>query len=541
MSQLTGNIIDAGDVLIIGSGLAGLFTALKMQPRPVTILSAGRGNQGAASNWAQGGIAAAVGPDDEARLHASDTENAGDGLVDPDIAMLLASEAEARIEDLDRLGVAFNRDANGAYALGQEAAHGRHRIIGVNGDRAGAAIMDTLLKHVERFPAIRFLEGLSAYELAIEDDRVVGVFVRSSHSPKPLLVRARAVILATGGSGHLYQHTTNPVFSNGEAIAMAARAGALINDVEFVQFHPTAFYGLGDPAPLATEALRGKGAWLVNGSGERFMPRYHQDGELAPRDIVARAVFREVQMTGSVGLDLRRRDLSALTRQFADYFPTVAQTCAKAGLNPQTDLLPVAPAAHYHMGGVRTDPRGRTSLPGLWACGEVASTGAHGANRLASNSLLEALVFGARIAEDVNAVCPYHRAARPRPAALQLPSDGHNSDRQFSQLRHIMSTYVGVERNADGLEQALAEILRLDRAVGGMAPLSNMCATALLITAAAHRRQESRGAHFRTDFPRKSANAEHQRITLAHAYELAENIADNTQTRPPRRHEIIQR
>ena len=533
MYQLPGNIIDAGDVLIIGSGLAGLFTALKMQPRPVTVLSAGHRRHGAASSWAQGGIAAALGSHDDPEFHARDTENAGDGLVDPAIASILATEAADRINDLARLGVPFNRDADGAFALGQEAAHSHHRIVGVNGDRAGAAIMESLLAQVERNPAIRFLEGLAAYELAIEDDRVVGVFARSAESPKPLLVRARAVILATGGSGHLYQHTTNPVFANGEAIAMAARAGALINDVEFIQFHPTAFCGLGDPAPLATEALRGKGAWLVNGEGERFMPRYHPDAELAPRDIVARAVFRERHLTGQVGLDLRRDALTKLTQNFSQYFPTVAATCAKAGLNPATDILPVAPAAHYHMGGIWTDTHGRTSLPGLWACGEVASTGAHGANRLASNSLLEGLVFGARIAQDVNAVCPYYRAARPRPAELSLPGDRHSGQRQFMKLRALMSSCVGVERDGETLRQAIRDILRLDRAIAGQAPLSNMSATALLIASAAWRREESRGAHFRTDFPQKSEHAMHQRITLSEAYALANAIDEQDEYAAP--------
>ena len=527
MSTSSGNIIDAGDVLIIGAGLAGLFTALKLQPRPVTIMAAGLPNQGTASSWAQGGIAAALAEHDSPQNHALDTINAGDGLVDPKIASILADEAAQRIDDLIDYSVPFNRKADGSLALGREAAHSHDRIVGVAGDRAGHEIMRCLSQRTRANPAIRFLDGLSAYELAVEDDRVVGVFARPSgvQTATPLLIKARAIILATGGSGHLFEVTTNPIFANGEAIAMAARAGADIADIEFVQFHPTAFFGMGDPAPLATEALRGEGAWLVNGHGNRFMPSVHNDAELAPRDIVARAVFRERLKTSFVGLDLTRPELKHLTSDFEAQFPTVAATCRAAGLDPRTDLLPVAPAAHYHMGGVKTDINGRSSLSGLWVCGEAACTGAHGANRLASNSLLEALVFGARIARDVNSVIPHRNISSPRPSTL-TPNSAEQSERPLiSQLRKHMTQFVGVERDGEGLKQAIRALLRLERTAHGWAPMANMTATALMISVAAFLREESRGGHFRVDFPQPAEQATRSILTLAETYNLAEKIA----------------
>ena len=530
---LSGNIIDAGDVLIIGAGLAGLFTALKLQPRQVTVMAAGHHTTGSASSWAQGGIAAAIGDDDAPAFHAEDTINAGDGLVDDKIAHILAQEAPARIEDLLDLGIPFNRHDNGTLALGREAAHSHNRIVGVKGDLAGHEIMQSLIQRARANPAIRFMDGLSAYELAVEDERVVGVFAKPSGTntaEAPLLIRARAVILATGGSGHLFEVTTNPIFSNGEAIAMAARAGAVIGDIEFVQFHPTAFFGFGDPAPLATEALRGEGAWLVNGLGERFMCDIHPDAELAPRDIVARAVFREKQRTGFVGLDLTRPDLASLTNHFANHFPTVAATCARENIDPRQNLLPVAPAAHYHMGGVATDLNGRSSLPGLWVCGEAACTGAHGANRLASNSLLEALVFGARIAQDVNAVIPHRNISRPRPAELTFEQDASISFPHIQKLRVAMFAHAGVERNKEGLQTLIKDIVRLKRSTMGRAPFANMLTTSLMIATAAYLREESRGGHFRSDFPSKASNAVRTTMTLDSARNIADKIANDERT-----------
>ena len=512
------NIIDAGDVLVVGAGLAGLYTALKLSHRPVTLITSAGTHKGSSSFWAQGGIAAAIGADDSPDLHTEDTIRAGDGLVDETIAALLAHNAADRLQDLVDFGVPFNKNLNGGLALGREAAHQRNRIAGVSGDRAGREIMKCLGQLAESSPSINMLSGFSAYELAIEDGRVVGVFADTGKHPfGKTLIKARAVILACGGSGYLYATTTNPQFSNGAALAMAARAGASIADPEFVQFHPTAIHGMGDPAPLATEALRGVGARLINERGEAFMSAYHDDSEMAPRDIVARAVFDEIQKTGSVGLDLRGQIAETLDEKF----PTVADYCKKGGFDPRVSPIPVAPAAHYHMGGIKVDQNGRTSLPGLWACGECASTGAHGANRLASNSLLEALVFGARIAEHIDFTVPIRAASSPQPPMLAPSTTIQQVMPAMQKLRDCMARHVGVVRTREGLEEAFMQLFRLERIASDTPDLSNMVLTALMITAAAYEREESRGSHFRSDYPNKHAIAERSTLTLDDARAIA--------------------
>lgn len=491
----TDNVIQSGGVLIVGAGLAGLFAALKFDC-PVTVLSPVSLGSGASSTWAQGGIAAALGGDDCAELHARDTEIAGAGIVDPAIARLIASEATDRILDLASLGVPFDRDALGQFVQGREAAHSRNRIVRVTGDRAGAEIMAALVRRVKATPRIRVIEGLLAFELAMEGGRVVGVYTHPVHDKAtPVLIRSDATIFALGGLGGLFEVTTNPPEARGQGIGMAARKGAVIADPEFVQFHPTAIAIGRDPAPLATEALRGEGAILLNDLGERFMPAIHADAELAPRDIVARGIFRQLKAGRKVFLDATR----ALGTRFPDAFPTVFSYCQSAGIDPRTEAIPVAPAAHYHMGGISVDANARTSLPGLWAIGECASTGAHGANRLASNSLLEAIVFGARAAADITATirATGTDARTPEPAETvhqaQTPA--------LAPLRRMMSMNVGLERSEPDLLGAIEFITRLERAGMHDPDMRNMAATCLLIAGAALARKESRGGHFRTDYP----------------------------------------
>lgn len=521
-----GQIVNAGDVLIVGAGLAGLFTALKLAPRQVTVLAAAPIGDGASSAWAQGGIAAAIAEGDTPDAHARDTIAAGAGTVDEEIAHLIAHEAPQRIADLLSLGVPFDTDASGALTVGLEAAHSKKRIVHVQGDRAGKAIMEALIARVRATPSIRVIEGFSAYELAMEEGRVAGVFAHPTGNvhAAPLLIRARAVVLASGGSGGLYQVTTNPLSSRGEGVAMAARAGATIADPEFVQFHPTALAGRADPAPLATEALRGSGATLIDQDGRRFMKAVHGDAELAPRDIVARAIHSVLAKGGKAFLDARR----AVGERFPDAFPTVFENCRLIGIDPRVDPMPVAPAMHYHMGGIATDAHGRTDLQGLWACGEVASTGAHGANRLASNSLLEAVVFGARIADDIAAHVPEGPDQKPVAPATLAPAASAFTFPIVHDLRALMTAHVGVARDEAGLSGVLFDLIRMERAAGGAPALVNMTTAAKLITAAALKRAESRGGHFRLDHPAADpASAKRTFLTLAEADVIAREAESN--------------
>jgi L-aspartate oxidase len=505
------------DILIIGGGLAGLFCALKLAPRHVTIITAAPLGDGASSAWAQGGIAAAVAEGDTPEAHARDTVAAGAGLVDEAVALAMVREAPERIRDLLAYGVPFDKDLQGHLAVDLEAAHSARRIVHVRGDQAGRAIMAALVAAVRRTPSIRVREGYVAEDLISDGVRVTGAQVRGPDG-RLVAMSARAVVLATGGIGHLYAVTTNPDEARGQGLAIAARAGAVIADPEFVQFHPTAIDIGRDPAPLATEAIRGEGATLVNRAGERFMLRIHLDAELAPRDIVARGVFAELAAGRGAFLDTKA------IPDFAQRFPGVTTSCHSAGIDPQRDLIPVAPAAHYHMGGVATDARGRTSLEGLWAAGEVACTGAHGANRLASNSLLEAVVFAGRIAEDVAGLPEEPRRHAPRAVRNDVAARPIDPSRARA-LRKLMSAHVGVIRDAGGLTHALTEIAQIEREAAHIPQLRNMAATALMVTAAALRRTESRGGHYRSDFPNSDpAQAKRTFITLNDAREIAASV-----------------
>lgn len=477
-------------VLIVGAGLAGLSAALAAAPRKALVLTGAPLSQGCSSAWAQGGMAAALGGDDTPELHAADTVVAGAGLVDPAMAAILAAEGPEAVRRLAQLGAPFDRDAEGEFATSLEAAHSRSRVARVKGDQAGRAIMDAVIaaalsaRHIKVRAGCR-LRGL----LRDAEGRVRGVLAEENGQLIEFV--APAVILATGGIGGLYAVTTTPPELKGEGLALAALAGATIADPEFVQFHPTAIDIGRDPAPLATEALRGEGAKLIDGQGEAFMARYHPDAELAPRDVVARAIHAEREAGRGAFLDAR----AAVGAHFPDEFPAVFAACLSGGVDPRVAPIPVAPACHYHMGGIVTDADGATSLPGLYAAGECASTGVHGANRLASNSLLEAAVFGARAGRAAReAFDPGTRPLRASPAP-DLPP------KALAELRTAMSREAGVVRDAEGLRRLIALIDDLQARHGQALPL----VAARLIAEAALARPASLGAHFRLDGPADAA------------------------------------
>ena len=482
--------LPAGAVLVVGAGLAALYLALKLAPRPVYVLTSRRSSKGAASAWAQGGIAAALSSDDSPAKHAADTIAAGDGLVDAEIARMVAEEGPARVRDLEALGVPFDRNDAGDLYLSLEAAHSMPRVARVKGDTAGREIITVMVRRAQEADHIQGLIGWRAESLLLDaNGGVAGALARRDDGAL-LSVEADVTVLATGGIGGLFSVTTNPRTARGDALGMAALVGATLRDMEFVQFHPTAINVGRDPAPLATEALRGEGATLVNANGRRFMNRYSPQGELAPRDDVARAIFAEIQAGRPPYLDCR----DSVGAHFPEEFPTVFESCMSAGIDPRVELIPVAPAVHYHMGGLATDSFGQTSLPGLYAVGECAATGLHGANRLASNSLLEAVVFGGRAAAHINGSSPFHRKAesvRVQPWLSMGPEVSQS-------LRQSMTELCGVQRSAAGLNQLLDIIDGLIARVGRANPLI----AGHMIAAAALAREESRGGHFRADFPK---------------------------------------
>ncbi|MGB0921029.1 MAG: L-aspartate oxidase [Alphaproteobacteria bacterium] len=488
------------DVIIIGAGVAGLFTALKLAPRRVMVVTAAPLAAEAASAWAQGGIAAAVGAGDSVMAHAADTMSAGAGHCDPLAVQAVCAEAPARVRDLETFGVHFARAENGEYDLIKEGAHRHPRVLRAAAeDGFGKELMQALVAKVLATPSIQVREGVVATQLGADDQGVSAVAL-STLDGQAEWVSARHVVLATGGLGGLYEVTTNPQGAVGSGLKLAADLGANLKDMEFVQFHPTGLDLGRDPAPLATEALRGVGSWLIDADGDRFMIGQHKMAELAPRDVVARGIHKARQATGKVFLDATQ----AVGAAFPDRFPTVFAACMEAGIDPRVAPMPVAPAAHYHMGGVATDLMGETEVPGLFCVGEVACTGVHGANRLASNSLAEAIVFGARAAKVIEARV-IDNAATPKieaPATQPMTDAVHNLGQA---IRLGMAAHAGVERHAAGLTDLLRSLERMGPKAAQHNRTAAMHFAASEVTKAALARRNSLGGHFRADAPQNKS------------------------------------
>jgi L-aspartate oxidase len=523
------------DVIVVGSGMAGLITALSLAPRPVTLITKTPQLESGSSLWAKGGIAAAIGPGDTPEDHARDTLSAGAGLSDPARTLDLTREAAASLRLLVNEGVPFDRAVDGTLELAREAAHGRPRIVHAGGDATGRVMMAALIERVRRTPSITVLDNTFAQDLLVQDGVVRGLLAFEEEHGW-MCRYASHVVLATGGIGMAWWHTTNPAESTGDGLAIAARAGAELTDLEFMQFHPTALAvdadNGGTKLPLLTEALRGAGALLVDDSGRRFMQTIHPDAELAPRDVVARAIEQQMSAGHRVFLDLQ----PVIESGKAEMFPEAVEACRSAGLDPAKEVVPVVPAAHYHMGGVQVDGDGRSTLEGLWACGEVANTGVHGANRLASNSLLEAVVYARRVAAGIVASRLSHdKRPAPVPAIPNVPPPAiaHELDALVTATRRTMSRHVGIVRSGHGMRQSLSALKTLERrletlvaAPGRLPPVfesvmrrgeaDNLLLVARLVSQAALDREESRGAHYRTDFPDSVAGwRRHQSTTLA--------------------------
>jgi L-aspartate oxidase len=493
------------DFVVVGAGIAGLRAAIGLAGQGAHVLVVTKEALGESNtHYAQGGIAVAMSGADDVALHLEDTVNAGDGLVNSEAARVLVEEGPLRVEELLRWGTDFDRDG-GKLMLTREGAHSRNRILHAHGDATGAEIGRSLLRHARAMQGITLLEWTTTVGLHADEGAVTGVRLLDRDGAMSD-VGARAVLLASGGAGQVYSDTTNPAVATGDGIAIAWRAGAEIADMEFYQFHPTALSLPGVPRFLLSEALRGEGAWLRNARGERFMERYHPLLELAPRDVVARAITREAMgaqsATLTVYLDMRHVSNIHPHKRF----PGISGFLAQHGLDLLRDLIPVRPAAHYLMGGVRTDIHGRSSMKGLYAAGEVACTGVHGANRLASNSLLEGLVFGARAAETMGGEGSVLTKKITGPRQQAGPEDELTEPRQ--KLRQSMWRKAGLLREAAELKAALVEIRDLSVAIPGdfsraLLELRNLQTVGELIVRSALAREESRGAHYRNDFPER--------------------------------------
>jgi L-aspartate oxidase len=482
-------------VLVVGSGVAGLHTAWRASEQANVLLLTKRSLFDSATAYAQGGIAAALGAGDSPELHRRDTLAAGAALCDAAAVEVLVEEGPARVRELQTAGARFDLDPTGHLELGREAAHSKNRIVHAHGDQTGAEVARTLIERVHESDRVGVIEKARVLDLLVERGQCVGV--RASIAGRAVEIIADVTVLATGGCGQVYRYTTNPVVATGDGFAIAHRAGARLADMEFVQFHPTALDTPENPLQLISEAVRGEGAKLLNDAGERFMVKRHRLAELAPRDVVARAIFRE-QRHGKVHLDARK-----LGSGFAKRFPGIFAICKARGIDPRRDLIPVTPAAHYMMGGIVTDLCGRSTLKRLYGVGEVARTGVHGANRLASNSLLEGLVFAERVARDVTTIQPLR--AEPPVGKWDVPvlTDRGAAQVSADAVRALMWQYAGIARTAKGLRTARTMLADIEeRLPVGATEEQNLVETARLIVDAAMQRKESRGGHYRSDFPK---------------------------------------
>ncbi|MFN2397914.1 MAG: L-aspartate oxidase [Gemmatimonadaceae bacterium] len=492
--------------LVIGSGVAGLHSAWRASESAQVVLVTKLSLFDSATAYAQGGIAAALGAGDSPSLHRKDTLAAGAALCDAEAVEVLVKEGPARVRELHAAGADFDLDPGGDFKLGREAAHSRSRIVHAHGDQTGAEVARTLIEKVQESSNVRVLETTRVLDLIVDGGTCCGA--RASVRGRATEIIADATVLATGGCGQLYRYTTNPMVATGDGFAIAHRAGVQLSDMEFVQFHPTALETPETPLALISEAVRGEGAILRNDDGVRFMPKRHKLAELAPRDVVAREIFKQQRGGRRVWLDATK-----LGASFEKRFPGIFAICMARGIDPRTQTIPVTPAAHYMMGGVVTDLAGRSTLSRLYACGEVSSTGVHGANRLASNSLLEGLVFAERVARDMEETPEL--ASIPALGRWQVPAlrDRGAAQVAANEIREAMWEYAGIHRTAKGLRRCLDRLVEIERRLpAGATEESNMVQTARLIAEAALLRKESRGGHFRSDFPRAKRKWEGKHI-----------------------------
>ena len=498
------------DVVIVGGGVAGLTVALNLAPRKVCVITKSSLGVNTSSSWSQAGIAASIDKDDSNQQHLDDTLKTAKGLADETVVKKIVSESLNVVKDLENIGVQFDKNPDGSFNLGLEGAHSHKRIVGSKGDSSGIEIMRGLINEVKQSEHVTILANVSIDSIMHEDNTIYGVIGRFTNQNIPnnhVVIQSSHIVLATGGLGGIFANTTNPRSSYGEGIALAAQVGATLSDMEFVQFHPTGLdFGL-DPTPLATEAIRGAGAHLVNQNNERFMLGVHPEVELAPRDIIAQNIFQQLDRGNSVFLDCRNN----IGGNFELQFPQVHSYCVKAEIDPAKDLMPIIPVAHYHIGGVKTDLTGRTSVAGLWCCGEVAATGVHGANRLASNSLLEALVFGKIVAQEINKEPFKQQSDIVSSSFIKTYKEKTRSKiraKKFIwQLRSTMMRNLGIVRNQTSILKGLTEIIRIERESRGLsAKLNDMILVSKFIIVGAMKRVESRGCHLRYDYPNEDPN-----------------------------------